>query len=69
MICLFLRFGNKTKSQNLEVDLFVVDVPTAYNVIPGCPTLHKVKDVMASYLLQLQYEADDGSVRKLFEDQ
>ncbi|KAJ8420565.1 hypothetical protein Cgig2_011053 [Carnegiea gigantea] len=34
-------FGNKLKSKNLEVDFLVVDVPTAYNVILGRPTLHK----------------------------
>ncbi|KAJ8429313.1 hypothetical protein Cgig2_025069 [Carnegiea gigantea] len=32
-------------------------------------TLHKVKVVIASYLLQLQYEADDDSIRKLQGDQ
>ncbi|KAJ8430404.1 LOW QUALITY PROTEIN: hypothetical protein Cgig2_015896 [Carnegiea gigantea] len=69
MIYLPLRFGDKIKSQNLEVDFLEVDVPTAYNVISGCPTLHKVKAVIASYLLQFQYEVDDGSVGKLFKDQ
>ncbi|KAJ8432307.1 LOW QUALITY PROTEIN: hypothetical protein Cgig2_019236 [Carnegiea gigantea] len=39
-ICLSLRFDNKLKSKNLEVDFLVVDVLTAYNVILGCPTLH-----------------------------
>ncbi|KAJ8434595.1 hypothetical protein Cgig2_025021 [Carnegiea gigantea] len=31
MICLLVRFGNKLRSKNLEVDFLVVDVPTAYN--------------------------------------
>ncbi|KAJ8423820.1 LOW QUALITY PROTEIN: hypothetical protein Cgig2_017383 [Carnegiea gigantea] len=42
MICFPVRFGDKLKSKNLEVDFLVVDVPTAYNVIVGHPTLHKV---------------------------
>ncbi|KAJ8431188.1 hypothetical protein Cgig2_010220 [Carnegiea gigantea] len=41
MIRLLVRFGDKLKSKNLEVDFLVVDVPTAYNVILGHPTLHK----------------------------
>ncbi|KAJ8440101.1 hypothetical protein Cgig2_026452 [Carnegiea gigantea] len=33
MILLLLRFGDKVKVRNLEVDFLVVDVPTAYNVM------------------------------------
>jgi len=47
----------------------VVDVPTAYNVILGRPTLHKVKAVIAPSLLQPQFEADDGSVGEMHGDQ
>ncbi|KAJ8422259.1 hypothetical protein Cgig2_029102 [Carnegiea gigantea] len=46
MICLPVRFGDKNKFKSLEVDFLVVDVPTAYNVIIGRPTLHRVKAVM-----------------------
>jgi len=55
--------------RNLEVDFLIVAVPTTYNVILGWPALHKVKAIIALYLLQLQYEADDGSVGKLQRDQ
>ncbi|KAJ8419983.1 LOW QUALITY PROTEIN: hypothetical protein Cgig2_021355 [Carnegiea gigantea] len=41
MIHLPICFGNKLKAKNLEVDILVVDVPTASNVILGCPALHK----------------------------
>ncbi|KAJ8423211.1 hypothetical protein Cgig2_006764 [Carnegiea gigantea] len=41
MICLPVCFDDKLKSKNLEVDFLVVDVLTAYNMILGCPTLHK----------------------------
>ena len=47
MIRLPVRFGDKLKSKNLEVDFLVVDVPTTYNVILGHPTLHKVKAIIA----------------------
>jgi len=62
MIRLHICFGDKIKAKNLEVDFLVVDVPMAYNVILGHPTLHKLKVVIAAYLLQRQFETDDGSV-------
>jgi len=51
MIYLPLRFRDKAKARNIEVDFLVVDVPTTYNVILERPTLHKVKAVIASHLL------------------
>jgi len=69
MICLALHFGDKVKARNLEVDFLVVDVPTAYNIILGHPTLHKVKAVIALYLSQLQFEADGGSIGVTHGDQ
>ena len=53
MIRLPVCFGNEAKVKTLEVDFLVVDVPMAYNVIIGPPTLHRVKAVVAPYLLQL----------------
>ncbi|KAJ8449496.1 hypothetical protein Cgig2_002293 [Carnegiea gigantea] len=41
MIRLSVHCGDKIKSRSLEVDFVIVDVPTAYNVILGRPTLHK----------------------------
>jgi len=65
MIRLPLRFGDMAKAKNLEADFSIVDVPMTYNVILGWRTLHKVKAIIASYLLQLQFEADDRSVGKM----
>ncbi|KAJ8441253.1 LOW QUALITY PROTEIN: hypothetical protein Cgig2_000626 [Carnegiea gigantea] len=56
MIRLPLCFGDKEKVRTLEVDFLVIDVPTAYNIIPGRPALHK-------------FEADDGSVGTMQRDQ
>jgi len=69
MIWLPLQFGDKIKALNLEVDFLIVDVPTTYNIILVRQTLHKVKAIIASYLLHLQFEADDGSIGKLQGDQ
>jgi len=56
-----LWFGDKGKAKNLEVDFLMVDMPMIYNVIIGRSTLHKIKAVMTPYLLQIQYELDNGS--------
>jgi len=65
MIRLPVGFGDKTKSKSLAVDFLIVDVPTAYNVILGRPTLDKVKSIIDTYLLQLQFEANDSSINKM----
>jgi len=69
MIGLPVCFGDKIKSKNLKVDFLVIDVPTAYNVILGRPTLHRVKAVIAPYLIQLQFKADDSGVGEIRGDQ
>ncbi|KAJ8423711.1 hypothetical protein Cgig2_016462 [Carnegiea gigantea] len=69
MIRLSLRFGDKTKARTLEIGFLVIDVPIAYNVILGRPTLHKVKAVIAPYLLQLHFKADDGNIGTMQRDQ
>ncbi|KAJ8449200.1 LOW QUALITY PROTEIN: hypothetical protein Cgig2_027202 [Carnegiea gigantea] len=38
MIQLPVHFGSKLWSKNLEVDFLVIDAPTAYNMILGCPS-------------------------------
>ncbi|KAJ8433400.1 LOW QUALITY PROTEIN: hypothetical protein Cgig2_029587 [Carnegiea gigantea] len=50
------------KARNLEVRLLVVDVLTAYNVILGWPSLRRVKAIIASDLLHLQFKPDNGRV-------
>ncbi|KAJ8428535.1 hypothetical protein Cgig2_009778 [Carnegiea gigantea] len=69
VIRLPLRFGDKARSRNLEVDFLVVVVAMAYNVILGCPTLYTAKAIIAPYILQILYEDGDGSVAKCFGDQ
>jgi len=69
MIRLPLCFGDKVKAKNLEMDFLVVDVPTAYKIILERPTFHKVKVVIAPYLLQLLFEANNGSVGTMQRDQ
>jgi len=63
IIRLPVRFGDKTKFKSPEVDFLIADVPTAYNVIIGRPTLHRVN------LLQLQFGTDDRNIGELRGDQ
>ena len=65
MICLPLRFGDKLKVRILEVDFLVVHMPTAYKVVVGLLTLHRAKAIITPYILQLQFEADHGSVAEI----
>ncbi|KAJ8432617.1 hypothetical protein Cgig2_032898 [Carnegiea gigantea] len=53
-----LQFRDKVKSKSLKVDFLVVYVPTV-------PTLHRVKVVIAPYLLRIQYESNAGTVESL----
>ncbi|KAJ8420898.1 hypothetical protein Cgig2_006334 [Carnegiea gigantea] len=64
VIRLLARFEDKGRAKNVEVDFLVVD-----NIILGRPTLHKIKVVIAPDLLQLQFEANDGSVGTMQGDQ
>jgi len=66
---LIVRMGENDNAMTVDVNFPVVDVPMAYNVIIGCPTLNAVKAVVAPYLLLVQFELDDGWVGKLFGDQ
>jgi len=57
---LTVRVGEKDNSRTVDVNFLVVDVPMAYNVIIGRPTLSMLKVVVAPYLLLMQFELDDG---------
>ena len=46
-----------------------VDIPIAYNVFLGRPTLNAIKAVVTHYLLLVQFELDDEKVGKLYGDQ
>jgi len=66
---LTVRVGEKDNSRIVDVNFLVADVPMAYNVIIGHPTLSMLKAVVAPYLLLMQFELDDRGVGKLFGDQ
>jgi len=43
--------GEMMKVQNLKGDFLFMDIPNAFDIIIGIPTLHKIKDVVILYLL------------------
>jgi len=65
---LSIRVGDKGNSRTVDVNFLVLDIPVAYNVILGRPTLEEIKVVITPYLL-MQFELDDGQVGKLYGDQ
>jgi len=66
---LAVRIGEKDNSRTVDVTFLMVDVPIAYNVLIGRPTLSAIKAVIAPYLLLMQFEIDHGQAGKLFGDQ
>jgi len=64
-----VRIGEKDNSRIVDVNFLVLDIPMAYNVILGHPTLNATKAVIAPYLLLMQFELDGDRIGKLFEDQ
>ncbi|KAJ8438791.1 hypothetical protein Cgig2_023825 [Carnegiea gigantea] len=52
MIHLPVCFIDKLKAKNLGVDFLVVNVPTAYNVILGHPTLHKLSTILTILIIR-----------------
>ena len=64
-----VRIGEKDNSRTVDVNFLVVDIPMAYNVSLGRPTLTTIKAVIALYLLLMQFELDDGIEGKLLGDQ
>ena len=51
-----------------EIDFFMVDCPSTYNIILGQPTLNKLKTAMSSYYLKVKFTITHG-IREINEDQ
>ena len=68
-IVLPVRFGEKGNGRTLPVRFTVVDIPFTYNIIMGLPLINKVKVVISTHQLLIQYEKDDGEVGILYGNQ
>jgi len=65
---LLVRVGDKDNLRTVDVNFLVVDIPMAYNVILGRPTLSAIKAIIAPYLLLMWFELDKDRVGKLYGD-
>ena len=50
--------GEKDKGRSLLIDFLVVDIPLTYNIIMGRPTLNRVKTVISTYQILMQFEIE-----------
>uniref|UniRef100_A0A2N9H5N8 Uncharacterized protein n=1 Tax=Fagus sylvatica TaxID=28930 RepID=A0A2N9H5N8_FAGSY len=52
--------GTHPKQATKKVDFLVVDCPSAYNVIIGCPTLNRLRAVTSTYHLLVRFPTENG---------
>ncbi len=55
VISLQIAIGTYPKQATKKVDFLVVDWPSAYNVIIGCPTLNHLRAVTSTYHLLVRF--------------
>ncbi|RRT32020.1 hypothetical protein B296_00048605 [Ensete ventricosum] len=60
-----ITFGGEPRPKTLLVSFMVVKLPSAYNVIIGCPTLSRLRAVMSTYhrILKFPTQVGVGEVR------
>ncbi|XP_057550539.1 uncharacterized protein LOC130828592 [Amaranthus tricolor] len=68
-IVLPVIFREKGNGRTLSVHFTVVDIPFPYNIIMDLPLINKVKAVISTHQLLIQYEKEDGKVGILYGDQ
>lgn len=56
IIVLPVRFGENGNDRTLPVRFTIVDIQFPYNIIMGLPLINKVKVVISTHQLLLQYE-------------
>ena len=61
-ITLHVALGSRPKTRIIKVDFFVVNCPSAYNVILGRPTLNKIGAIISTTCLTTKFFADDGEI-------
>ena len=62
MIVLLVRVSEKNKGRSLAVHFTVIDIKFSYNAIMGLILINKIKAVISTHQLLLQYERDDAKV-------
>ena len=60
------KLKTKRTKKTIKTNFLIIDITIAYNVILKRLTVNAIKTVAAPYLLLIQFELDDGRVRKLY---
>uniref|UniRef100_A0A2N9I556 RNA-directed DNA polymerase n=1 Tax=Fagus sylvatica TaxID=28930 RepID=A0A2N9I556_FAGSY len=60
IITLQIIAGTYPKQATKKVNFLVVDCPSAYNVIIGCPTLNRLRAVTSTYHLLVRFPTENG---------
>ncbi|XP_065049754.1 uncharacterized protein LOC135679701 [Musa acuminata AAA Group] len=60
-VTLPLTLGAPPKAKTVMTTFLVVDLPTAYNAILGCPTLNKIRAVVSTYHQTVKFPTHAGT--------
>uniref|UniRef100_A0A2N9I9Y3 Uncharacterized protein n=1 Tax=Fagus sylvatica TaxID=28930 RepID=A0A2N9I9Y3_FAGSY len=60
IISLQIIAGTYPKQATRRVEFLVVDCPSAYNVIIGCPTLNRLRAITSTYHLLVRFPTENG---------
>ena len=60
LVSLIIEAGTYPKQVRTLVESLVVDCPSAYNVIIGCPTFNKLRVVTSTYHLLVRFPTEHG---------
>jgi hypothetical protein len=60
IVSLIIEAGTYPKQVRASVEFLVVDCPSTYNLIIGCPTLNKLRAVTSTYHLLVQFPTEHG---------
>lgn len=59
-ITLLVTVGLSSRQVTKEVNFLVVNYPSAYNAILGCPSLNQSREVTSTYHLMMRFPTDHG---------
>ncbi|RZR91523.1 hypothetical protein BHM03_00019643 [Ensete ventricosum] len=60
VVTLAITFGNELRTKTLMIHFMVVDLPSAYNVIIGRPTLNKLRAVISTHHRSIKFPTSAG---------
>ncbi|RRT47269.1 hypothetical protein B296_00053846 [Ensete ventricosum] len=61
IVTLLVTFGDEPRTKTLIVLFMMADLPSAYNVIIGRPTLNKLRAIVTTYYRSMKFTTNVGS--------